>query len=245
MAIPADAADVNVRQNLRCALARRLSREEGYTLIELLTVMVVMGIVMTAIISGFVSATTAEAAQTRREQANQNARLALQRMRVDIHCATGVTSVDQNGQGGFTLTLAELSTGDGSCPGVIPSTSNEAGVQWCTRQPAGSTTRWVLYRYLGNTTADCPDSPTATFEVDYIATPPAGWPQNSISLAYGGVGAPLTWNGNLWPTAATCTSGTLPTVAIDLNVTVDPVARANEHYELRDAIALRNAPRCA
>ena len=245
LTIPADAADVNTRQNLRGALARRLSREEGYTLIELLTVMVVMGIVMTAIISGFVSATTAEAAQTRREQANQNARLAMQRMRADMHCATGVTSVDENGDGGFTLTLNEIPSGDGSCPGVIPTGGGDAGVQWCTRQRTGSTTRWLLFRYLGTTLADCPDSPTATFEVDYIATPPAGWPQNTISTDYAtGLTVPPTWNGNLWPTAATCTSGTLPTVAIDLNVALDPVAHANEHYELRDAIALRNALRC-
>lgn len=202
--------------------------------------MVVMGIVMTAIISGFVSATTAEAAQTRREQANQSARLALQRMRIDIHCATGVTSVDQNTAGGFTLTLSEVSAGDGSCPGVIPTASGSSGVQWCTVPYAGSTTRWVLYRYLGTDPTDCDGSTEATFQVDYITTPPVGWPQNTNYSVL-----PTSWNGNIWPTAATCTTGRLPTVSIDINVAIDPIGRAYERYELRDAIALRNAPRCA
>ena len=87
--------------------ARRLGSEEGYTLIELLVVLAVLGLVLAPLASSFTSAMNSQTSQTRREESYMNARLALQRMRLDIHCAGGVTSVDENAAGGFTLTLTE------------------------------------------------------------------------------------------------------------------------------------------
>ena len=41
-----------------------------------------------------------------------------------------------------------------------------------------------------------------------------------------------------------CAAGSLPTVAIDLNIAIDPVNYPNEHYELTDRIAALNSDPC-
>jgi prepilin-type N-terminal cleavage/methylation domain-containing protein len=218
---------------------RRIRAEEGYTLIELLVVFAVLGIVLAPLASSFTSAMRHQASQTRREESYLNARLALQRMRLDIHCAGGVTSVDQNAVGGFTLTLTENHQGqEGWCPGVIAAGEVSSGVQWCTVPYSGSTTRFALYRYLGLDPNDCGSGASSTFQVDYVAQPPAGWPTSSLVTT-----PPTSWIGNVWPDPTTCPTGGLPTVAVDVNVALDPSAHPTERYELRDQVALRNANR--
>jgi prepilin-type N-terminal cleavage/methylation domain-containing protein len=227
-------------------LRNRLTREHGYTLVELIVVMAIFGLVMAPLATSFANAMVAEASQTRREQAYANARLALQRMRVDVHCASAVTSVAQNAFGGFTLTLTESNdqSPTGWCPAVIPAGSGSSGVQWCTIPVTGSTTRFQLYRFLGTNPTDCDGGVDSTFEVDYLSSIPGAWPSNSVAVGSSGSGTPSDWVGNLWPTPVTCQSGYLPTLAIDFNVTVDPDAHPNEHYEIVDSIVLRNAQRC-
>jgi prepilin-type N-terminal cleavage/methylation domain-containing protein len=233
-----------IRTRLRSGLAR-LRGEQGYTLVELAIVMMLLALVMTPLISSFTTGTLQEISQTRREQAYANARLALQRMRVDIHCATGAPGVAQNAYGGFTLTLQENNDQSGGwCPGVIPAGSTTSGVQWCTVPYSGSTTRFVLYRFLGTGATDCDGTSPSTFQVDYLAATPGVWPTNSSAVDATGTGPPTSWVGNLWPTPDACVSGHLQTVAIDFNVAVDPVNHPNEHYQLRDSIGLRNALRC-
>jgi prepilin-type N-terminal cleavage/methylation domain-containing protein len=226
---------------LRHAAGRRSRDQSGYTLIELLVVMSILAMVMGPLVGSFASGMHHEVDQVRREQAYANARLAVQRMRVDIHCSTGFTSFDKNAYGGFTLTLAETNDqppAAGWCPAVIPAGSSSSGVQWCTIPYPGSTTRFRLFRYLEGA-ATCDGGVGSTFEVDYLAATPGVWPTNSKVSP-----TPSSWVGNIWPTPATCASGSLPTVAVDLNVAVDPVKYPKEHYELRDEIALRNAARC-
>jgi prepilin-type N-terminal cleavage/methylation domain-containing protein len=219
--------------------ARGLRAEEGYTLIELLVVLGILGLVLAPLTSSFASAMNNQTSQTRREESYSNARLALQRMRLDIHCAGGVTSVDENAVGGFTLTMTENHQGqEGWCPGVIPAGEVSSGVQWCTVPYPGSPTRFVLYRYLGLDPNDCGSGTSSTFQVDYIAQPPSGWPTSTRTTT-----PPTDWIGNLWPDPTACPSGGLPTVAVDVNVALDPVAHPSERYELRDQIALRNANR--
>jgi type II secretory pathway pseudopilin PulG len=227
-------------------VSARLGREDGYALIELITVMVILGTILTALVGSFVTGMNQEVDQTRREQAYANTRIALQRMRVDIHCSSGLTSVDQNPYGGFTLTLVEAGDGAaGNCPGVVPTGDTSVGVQWCTVAYTASTTRFVLYRFLGTDASDCgAASASSTFQVDYIAVPPGGWPQNTQTTT-----PPTSWVGNVWPSGTSCLDGTAPvgglsTVAVDLSVALDPVKYPKENYELRDAIALRNANRC-
>jgi len=210
-------------------------------LVELVTVMTILGIVLAAIVTSFTTSLRQEADQTRREQAAASARLAIDRLRLDIHCAGGAPQVDQNAYGGFTLTLTENHQGQpGWCPGVIPAGDSSSGVQWCTVPYPGSSTRLVLYRYLGLNASECGTGGSgSTFQVDYVAQPPAGWPTNTDTTS-----TPTTWTGNVWPTPTACASGQLPTVALDISVALDPVNYPQQNYELTDEAAVRNANRC-
>ena len=133
---PASADELEVVQiaSVMRKLRDRLGRDDGYTLVELITVMAILGIVLAPLSSSFASGMVQQASQTRREQAYANARVALQRLRLDIHCASAVTSVEQNAYGGFTLTLTESNDQSpaGWCPAVIPAGAASSGVQWCT-----------------------------------------------------------------------------------------------------------------
>lgn len=111
--------------------AIRLRGEAGHSLVELLTVMVIMSIVMAGITGVFVSGSKAQADQDRRFQAQVGTRLALDRIRRDIHCANDVTPYATN-----AVTL-KLSSGCGN------------DVSWCTSAVTGYTNRYRLYRQLG------------------------------------------------------------------------------------------------
>jgi type II secretory pathway pseudopilin PulG len=111
----------------------RVRIEAGYTLVEQLTVMVLMSIVMAGVTTVFVSGSLAESAQDRRFQAQQNGRLALDKIRRDLHCASDVTPYATNS---VTIKITGCSGGD---------------VSWCTAAVAGSTNRYRLYRQPGTT----------------------------------------------------------------------------------------------
>jgi prepilin-type N-terminal cleavage/methylation domain-containing protein len=70
---------------------RRLREERGYTMIELLVVMLILLTVLTALTALFVSGAKAELELNRRFEAQQNARIAADRMRREVHCANAVT----------------------------------------------------------------------------------------------------------------------------------------------------------
>jgi prepilin-type N-terminal cleavage/methylation domain-containing protein len=70
---------------------RRLGSQAGYTLLELLMVLAILGTVTGAITTLFVQATNAEFEMNRRFQAQQGARVAIDKMRREIHCASAVT----------------------------------------------------------------------------------------------------------------------------------------------------------
>jgi type II secretory pathway pseudopilin PulG len=233
-------ADAQSRMSAFAMLARarrRLRDERAQTLVELLGVMAILLIVLVPITASFVTSLSNQASQTRREDAQANARTALERLRLDIHCAHATSlPVQQNAYGGFTLTLPE---NPGQCPGVVPASSGSSGVEWCTIPYPGSTIRYQLFRLNATSLAACDGTSTATYETDYITAPPAGWPTNAATSP-----TPTSWAGNIWPTADTCTAGSLPTIAIDLNIAIDPVNHANERYELTDRIAALNSDPC-
>ena len=69
----------------------RIRGEAGYSLVEMLVVMVIMSIVFAGITDIFVAGSKASAEQDRRFQAQLSTRLALDKIRRDIHCASDVT----------------------------------------------------------------------------------------------------------------------------------------------------------
>ena len=117
---------------------RRVRDERGYTLIEMLTVLVIMGVVMGSLTTVFVSATNSESDMNNRFQAQLTARLALDKMRREVHCASVVSSGSPSLSQASSITITLPSycvTGSGS-------------ITWCTRSV--STNRYALYRVAGN-----------------------------------------------------------------------------------------------
>jgi prepilin-type N-terminal cleavage/methylation domain-containing protein len=112
-----------------------LRGERGYSLIEMLIVLSIMSVVMGALTTVFVNASNAELDMNNRFQAQQEARLALDKMRREVHCGSVATPAGQSSS--VTLTLPTYcKTGSGS-------------ITWCTRNV--STNRYALYRVDGST----------------------------------------------------------------------------------------------
>ncbi|MBV8258610.1 MAG: prepilin-type N-terminal cleavage/methylation domain-containing protein [Actinobacteria bacterium] len=108
----------------------RLRDEHGFTITELIVAMVVGLIVMTGVVQIMVSGMRTSADATARIAAQQNARLALDRLEYEARCATSATVV--GGGAGISLVLpAQCSHGTGNvCWGVA------SGV--LTRYPSSS-----------------------------------------------------------------------------------------------------------
>jgi prepilin-type N-terminal cleavage/methylation domain-containing protein len=132
----------------RCAAAarRRLAAEHGYSLSEMLVVLAILGIVLGALTQLFVSASTAQVDMTRRFEAQQDMRLALDKLRREIHCASAVTGAPPTSS--MTIALGSY------CP--TNGTGAAAQITWCTKDkngnaPPGAGAPYSLWRYLGTT----------------------------------------------------------------------------------------------
>jgi len=128
-------------------LRRRVRSEAGYSLIELLTVMMIMGVVLGGVTEVFVAATKGEADLGNRFSAQQNSRLGLEKIRRDIHfaCAGAISTVSGTPN---TYKLSLTSPASGGCPVVAPITY----VNWCTVSVTTTPTRLALYRQTGTST---------------------------------------------------------------------------------------------
>jgi prepilin-type N-terminal cleavage/methylation domain-containing protein len=202
-------------------LRRRFSAQAGYTLIELLVVMALLAVIMGALADGFASASKNEADQIARANDQESAREVLERMRTDIHCASGAEAqptLDSLGNPTGTGYTLQLSVTQNQCAGV---TNGSNGVQWCSVSVGGSAVRYAVYR---TTSGNC-SAADALFEVDYIT---------SFGTITGG---------NFWSLPA-CSSGRLQAVTVNLPVNQTPVTRPDATYDLTDTIAMRNAPAC-
>lgn len=115
-------------------LRRAVRYERGYSLIEMLTVLVILGLVTGAITALFVQGSSAQLEMNKRFQAQSDARIALDRIRREVHCAklispTGVST-------SVVLTMQE------QCKGGTPG-AGDWYVTWCV---LGSGTRYAIYR---------------------------------------------------------------------------------------------------
>ena len=139
-----------------------LGREQGYTVVELLVSMAILGAVMGAVTVLFVQASTAEVDLQHRFEAQQHARLALDKLRRETHCASAATVATPSS---VTLTLASY------CP------TGNGSVTWCT---VGSGSRYSLRRKVG---ATCDG--TGVRWADYLTTGNVFTytPQSTTSLA--------------------------------------------------------------
>ena len=119
-------------------MRRRLGAQGGYTLVEMLTVLLILGVVMASLTTVLASATNADADMNNRFQAQQATRLALDKLRREVHCSSAATPTGTT-TSSITLTL----------PAYCKTYSGSASVTWCTRNV--STNRYALYRVDGAT----------------------------------------------------------------------------------------------
>jgi prepilin-type N-terminal cleavage/methylation domain-containing protein len=133
------------------AVGERIRREErGYTLIELVTVLAILLLVLGGLLTAFTSGMNAQLRAYRQFEAQQNARLALDRMRRDLHCASALSAPSGTPVASVRATLPDVCTG--------PDTS----VTYATE--AVSPNRWRLTRTGG---AGVGVGPTVTV-ADYL-----------------------------------------------------------------------------
>lgn len=114
---------------------RRLVGAGGYTAVEMIVVMLILGTVLGSLTAVFVQSTNAELDLNNRFQAQLQARLALDKLRREVHCASAITPA--GAAASITLTLpTQCPTGSGS-------------VSWCT--VSLGTSRYGLFRKAGAT----------------------------------------------------------------------------------------------
>jgi prepilin-type N-terminal cleavage/methylation domain-containing protein len=159
----------------------RLRDTAGYSLVEMLSVLMIMSIVLAGLTTVFVSGSTASSDVNRRFQAQQETRLALDRLRIDVRCAQDVTPNTPNPWAAAQSTVTLVSTTCGN-------------VTWCTASLG--TSRWGLYRQTGSTCG----SSTGTKIADYLTT---STPFSSFAhvsgcgcLASLGISLPVSVKGN-------------------------------------------------
>jgi type II secretory pathway pseudopilin PulG len=126
---------------LRWLVARLRRDEHGYSVVELIISMSILGAIMTSISVLLVSATNSEVDMNRRFQAQTQARLGLDLMRREVHCAMSVSPAGASSS--VTLTI----------PATCPTSGGNTAITWCT--VADGANRWGLWRYPG---ANCSGS---------------------------------------------------------------------------------------
>lgn len=135
------------------SLVRRLRRlgagERGFTLVEMLTVMAILGVVLTGITTLFVAGLNSEVDINNRFQAQLNARVALDRLRREVHCANAISPSGPAST--VTLTLpSQCKNGTGA-------------IKWCAVAVGGSGTRYALYRSTADPCGDASDRKYADY----------------------------------------------------------------------------------
>ena len=126
---------------------RRLAKEQGgFTLVELLVVLAIVGVILAGITQLLTSALKSQNDQTNRTQAQQDARLGLDKLRREIRCANGLTTPSGYPASAITITLGSY------CP---TAGGAAATVTWCTKDKNGATPPvpgaqpYTLWRYTG------------------------------------------------------------------------------------------------
>lgn len=196
------------------ALRRRLAEERGFTLVETLVTVAILGIVLGGIGSVFVSGVRGETSLNQRFQAQTELALGMSKLKRDLHAACQQTNLAVTGPvASTTIRMPNGGCVDGN--GVDISQP----VTWCVRQ-VGTAVRYQLFRVAGATCTG------GVQYADYLTSP-----------------APFTYYPyNVTASSAPnpCNCYALARLHVDLSVDVDP-ARNGGAYRLIDDIAFRNS----
>jgi prepilin-type N-terminal cleavage/methylation domain-containing protein len=195
-------------------LLPRLRGERGYSLIEMLTVLVIMGVVMGGLTTLFVQASNAESDMNTRFQAQLTTRLALETLKREVHCASVATPTGSSSS--VTIMLPTWTNPDGT---TSHCKTGSGSITWCTR--SNGTNRYALYRVVGTTCTG------GVLWADYLVT------SSAVSTCGGAL---CIFNYTAQSTVS------LAKLSVDLPVNVKP-AKTVDRYELVDDIVLRNSTR--
>lgn len=136
-----------------------MGNERGYTLVEMLVVMSILGTVIAGLTTVFVSGSRAELDLNRRFQAQQQARLAVDKIKLDLHCASAA-EVDS--------TYGYLKIAEDNC--------SASHVTYCAVTSPNMSSRYALYRTTDTTTSRCSSTDTSRKMVaDYLTKNTGLW----------------------------------------------------------------------
>ncbi|MET0937854.1 MAG: prepilin-type N-terminal cleavage/methylation domain-containing protein [Gaiellaceae bacterium] len=128
-----------------------LRDRSGFTLVELLAVLAIFLVIVTALTTLFVSGSKAELDANHRFQAQQNARVALDQLRRELHCSSGLTNTD-----GSALTATPVSAIRVALPSHCPTAV--VGTTTVDYQAvANGSGRWKLLRVQGGSSIPIAD----------------------------------------------------------------------------------------
>jgi prepilin-type N-terminal cleavage/methylation domain-containing protein len=128
-------------------MRERATAQDGFTLVEMLVVMTILGIVIGGLAVMFSGALNSQSDQTNRAEVQQDARLGLDRMRREIRCASDITTPSGYPASTVTITLGSY----------CPTAAGAPTVTWCTKDKNGTTPPvagaqpYTLWRYTGST----------------------------------------------------------------------------------------------
>ena len=134
-----------------------MSGEGGYSLVEMIVVMVILGIVTAGLTTVFVSGSNAELSMNRRFQAQQQARAALDGIRNDIHCASAAQAQTIGSYPGVKLNVS-------NCYSTTPT------ISWCVVPVTTTPARYQLYRSTATTNICTTSDTTRKLYADYLTT---------------------------------------------------------------------------
>jgi type II secretory pathway pseudopilin PulG len=202
----------------------RVSQEAGMTLVELIVVVACLGAVVGGVTTLFSSGINADGDQTRRFGAQQDARVAMDRLTREAHAACSISA--------YSTYNTPLSTVTLWFPSGSTCASSTTSVTWCT---TASGSQWVLNRVVGTSCSGTLQvfSRNLRTATPFVYLPPSSHFVTSTSLGLGtSTSYVVTQDG----------SSSLPRLYVDLPVNTKPSV-SHDLYELKDAVALRNGPR--
>jgi prepilin-type N-terminal cleavage/methylation domain-containing protein len=142
--------------------------EDGYTLVELIVVMAILGTVLAGLTTVFVGGSAAEIDLNRRYQAQQQGRLALNQIRSDVHCASAAQAQTIGTYPGLKLNVTK-------CYSSTPT------ISWCVVPVTTTPARYAVYRSTATSNICTTSDTTRTFITDYLTTGTGVFTTGSIS----------------------------------------------------------------
>ena len=209
---------------------RRLQDERGISMMELVVTMALMSIVAAALSAVIVAASNAEVRTNRSFQAQVQGRIALNKVRRELHCASAIavrSSSGGNVAAGTEGAQIAITLG-GYCPtnGLTTNSAQSVYVTWCTMSSSAQTGRYALYR-LASLSSQPSCATTGMKWADYLTTStPFCLP--STTVACSGVYKSTT---------------SLPTLHVGLPISLSKTSTTSTLFNITDDIAIRNGTR--